>query len=381
MSLLVIFSVIATASILWYLAGIIILRRGLNALPEKGPAQNLSFSIIIAARNEQHTIEACLRHVFAQTMATERFEVIVVNDRSYDNTPVILEKLTREYPRLKHITIHETPQGVVPKKNAIVTGLEIAEKDIICLTDADCLVPPGWLESLDRFFTPETGLVQGITTYRKPENMSVLFFGLQATDFISHGIVAAAAIGAGIPINSNANNLSFRRSAFEQVGGYGDTENIVSGDDDLLLQRINNHPLWKVVYMTDKEGMVETWATPTLGQVLEQRKRWASITVHYDLPQTILLSGVFILYTLIVSLLAAAFFYPLSGYYAALLLIVKLAGECVLMLPGLRIFHRRSLARYIIPASFLQLPLVLFSVIAGVFGRFSWKEQGFRRKV
>jgi hypothetical protein len=63
------------------------------------------------------------------------------------------------------------------------------------------------------------------------------------------------------------------------------------------------------------------------------------------------------------------------------LMLVKLTGELTLMIPGTRIFNKKNLRRYILPASIIQLPLVLIAVISGVFGRFEWKGRKMGRTV
>ena len=68
--------------------------------------------------------------------------------------------------------------------------------------------------------------------------MNRLFWGLQSVDFISHVVVAAAAISANLPINGNANNMAFRRQAFLDIGGYGEESGVVGADDDHLMQRL-----------------------------------------------------------------------------------------------------------------------------------------------
>jgi cellulose synthase/poly-beta-1,6-N-acetylglucosamine synthase-like glycosyltransferase len=372
--------VLGAVSAVWYCIAVLILRRGLVLLRPAAAEANETFSIVIAARNEEQTIGPCLDSVFAQSIDRSRYDVIVVNDRSTDRTSSILDEYARRFPQLRVITIRETPPGVSPKKYAVAQGVAVSENAVIVFTDADCRVPPAWLETIDRYFTRKTGLVQGITSYRYRDGMGRLFYRLQTLDFLSHGIVAAAAIGAGLPINSNANNFAFRKSAYLEAGGLTERiGHVVSGDDDLLLQKIWRSGTWKVAFMAEEKAAVQTEPTLTAGALFQQRARWGSKTVHYNQRQVLLLSGIFLFYCVILAHLFFSPFFPQLFAGAALLLVLKFAGECLLMVPGLRIFGHKELM-YLLPvASLLQLPLVIAAVLSGVFGKFTWKEQSFSR--
>ena len=359
----------------------IFLWRGLHRLRLSGPPQNLTYSVVIAARNEEHVIGRCLDSVFRQNLPQERYEVIVVNDRSNDRTPDICEEYCRRFPALSHVVIPETPPGVAPKKHAVAAGIARARNEVIVLTDADCTVPEGWLAAIDRNFTEATDVVQGVTAYAYAAGMSRFFFNVQAVDFLSHGVVAAAAMGAGLPLNSNANNFAFRKKAYESAQGYGSARKVVSGDDDLLLQRIAKNRKGRVSFMADPAGAVITRPTLTLRGMFEQRKRWGSKTVNYGPCQVVFLSGVFLFYCGIAAAFAAFFFSPVFLPVFLAMLASKVIGEYLLMLPGTALLNQKQLRRYILPASLLQLPLVLAAVVFGVFGKFSWKGTRFRRAV
>ncbi len=365
-----------------YLGVILFLRAGLLKIARKNSSDPLTFSIVIAARNEEENIRECLDSIFSQTVKLDRYEVIVVNDRSTDATAAILEEFQGRFANFSVITVSDVPSGMSPKKHAVSKGVDAARNEIIVFTDADCVVPPTWLTSINTYFSSDVGLVQGITSYRYISGMNKLFFGLQAVDFLSHGIVAAAAIGANLPINSNANNFAFRKKVFQEIDGYGDTAGrVVSGDDDLLLQRVWKSKKWRVVFMADSAATVHTNPTPTISQAFEQRKRWGSKTVHYCAPQVALLSSVFIFYLLI---LISAVLSPFQTSFLPVLLgsaLVKVFGESLLMIPGTRIFGKTELRPYIPLASLIQLPVVVSAVFMGVFGRFGWKGQSFKRTV
>jgi cellulose synthase/poly-beta-1,6-N-acetylglucosamine synthase-like glycosyltransferase len=375
------FVIIPASLSLVYFCIIIFLRAGLRRLsiPSNTP-NNLTFSVVIAAHNEEQNIEKCMTSVLSQTIGLARYEVILVNDRSSDATAKIAGAIAGRYSNVSVITVDQTPPGMSPKKYAVGQGIAAARNEIIVFTDADCVVPATWLETIDRYLDEKTGLVQGITAYEYVPGMNQLFFGLQAVDFLSHGVVAAAAIGAGLPLNSNANNFAFRKKAFDDAQGYGEQAAVVSGDDDLLLQRIWRSGKWRIRYMADNDGKVGTRPTPTLRSLFEQRKRWGSKTVHYRAKQVCLLSSVFLFYTVTAATFCAGFFSP--GAFAACggMLLVKVLGEAVLMIPGARLFGEKRLLKFLALASLIQLPVVLAAVALGVFGRFSWKGKRFSRK-
>jgi len=375
--------VCAVCICLYYCCAILFLRTGLSKLT-KGVSSisgNLKYSIIIAAHNEETNIEACLRSVFLQTLSADRYEVILVNDRSTDSTLEKAKALKAVYPNLSIITITKTEAGFSPKKYAVIQGVAAARNEIIVVTDADCRVLPTWLSVIGACFTQNTGLVQGITTYEYIQGMSRIFFGIQALDFLSHGIIAAAAIGKNFPINSNANNLAFRKKAYDDVGGYGAAGSVVSGDDDLLLQRLWKNKTWKICYMSNSDGSVITYPARTLRDMFEQRKRWGSKTVHYNTKQVLFLGGIFLFYIALLCMCVAACFSKTALIVAALMWLVKISGEYILLIPGAKLFNKKELLSYTIPGSFFQLFMVLAAVIMGVFGKFGWKDQTFRRTV
>lgn len=92
-------------------------------------------SIVIAARNEAHTIEPALRSVLAQDYPD--LEVIAVNDRSDDETGEILARVAAELSRLKVITVKELPGNWLGKNHALQKGLQAATGEYVLFTDAD----------------------------------------------------------------------------------------------------------------------------------------------------------------------------------------------------------------------------------------------------
>lgn len=377
-----IFSLLSLSVAVVYLILCIWLSRGLSKVSRKGAdsSQNITVSVIIAARNEEKSIGKTLETLKAQSYPADLFTITVVDDRSEDNTAAIVKQYQQDMPHLHLCHVTHVTEGVAPKKNAINLGVETSSNEIILITDADCILPPKWIETVVSFFSdPKVGLVQGLTGY--PKSSSSFFSRFQQLDFFSHSVVAAAGIGRNVPINSNANNFAYRRSIFDSLDGYGDVAHVISGDDDLLLQRVWEQGEWDIRYMATPEAAVVTEAAETLPEMLNQRKRWGSKTVYYKPKQVVILASIFLFY-IIVAVNTLLLPFSLSAPLPALSLYgVKIAGELFFLIPGTAIFNRKDLRRSIFWSSPLQLYLVLYSVLAGVFGSFSWKGESYKRAV
>jgi chlorobactene glucosyltransferase len=103
---------------------------------DEAPARALPpLSIIVPARNEARSIEECVRSLLAQRGVD--FEVIVVNDRSTDETGAILRRLAGEDGRLRVVDGGELPAGWVGKPWALHQGARIARGEWLLFTDAD----------------------------------------------------------------------------------------------------------------------------------------------------------------------------------------------------------------------------------------------------
>ncbi len=97
-------------------------------------------SVVVAARNEEDNIEACIRTLLAQDYPN--FEIIAVDDRSEDGTLNILKRLEADAGGvLQVVQIHELEDGWFGKNNAMREGVARSSGEWFCFTDADCWFP------------------------------------------------------------------------------------------------------------------------------------------------------------------------------------------------------------------------------------------------
>ena len=329
-------------------------------------------SVLISARNESAGIRATLDSVLAQDYSGE-WDVWVADDRSDDDTPQILAEYAKRNPRLHVLIIREIPEGVSPKKHALSQLIDACDGEILCLTDADCIVKPTWVAGIVREFEPGIELVAGhsyIPTF--PGKSSVLIC-MQAVETLIYRVAGTAGLAMHLPLTSTGNNLAYRKSFFKSVHGFDNVIKIQSGDDDLLMQKLAADRPWAMRYCIAESTFVTTNGKETLKELWEQRKRWASKTIYYTPKIVFVLSMVFLFLVMqcVTAVLAPFSFEILVAALVAF--VVKCIGDLVLILRGLRVFRQEHLLKWCFPVEFFHAPFTVLAVLFGLFGRFKWK--------
>lgn len=167
----------------------------------------LSVSIVIPTWNESRRILSCLRNATTQTMPAH--EIIVVDNRSTDNTRALVEQFIAEHPGTNvRLTEQNETQGLIPTRNK---GLDMASSDIVARIDADCMLKPNWVEIVSAFFEahPGTAGVTGsVCYYDMPLPPVGMFFD---------GLVREKQYSAdGMPLLFGS-NMAMRKSAWETI--------------------------------------------------------------------------------------------------------------------------------------------------------------------
>jgi glycosyltransferase involved in cell wall biosynthesis len=102
----------------------------------------MEISIVVPARNAARTIGGCLQGLLEQSVSRERYEVIVVDDGSTDETDQVVEGSG-------FTLIAQAQQGAAAARNK---GASVAKGNILLFTDADCVPATSWLAEMARSF-------------------------------------------------------------------------------------------------------------------------------------------------------------------------------------------------------------------------------------
>lgn len=195
--------------------------------------QESPVSVIIAARNEAVNLAKHLPAFLEQDYPD--FEVVVVNDCSYDESEDVLKDLQLRYPRLKVVTIAEQPKYPTGKKFALTLGIKAAEHNVLLFSDADCYpASKQWIRQMQKQYIDKTEIVLGYGAYAREKSLLNLFIQydtvLSALQYLSHALAGRAYMGVG-------RNLSYYRSLFFFHKGFVSHIKHLSGDDDLFVNQ------------------------------------------------------------------------------------------------------------------------------------------------
>jgi chlorobactene glucosyltransferase len=176
-------------------------------------------SVIIPARNEQRNICRCIQAL--QSQSYPKFEIIVVDDRSTDETPQILAQLAEVDPRLRIIHGVELPPGWAGKPFALVQGVAIAQGEWLCFMDADTFAQPGLLWSTYRLAVQSHAYLFSILTDQELGSfwertvLPLVFLGL------SFGFPSDRVNDPSKPdAIANGQFILINRTVYDRVGGH-----------------------------------------------------------------------------------------------------------------------------------------------------------------
>jgi cellulose synthase/poly-beta-1,6-N-acetylglucosamine synthase-like glycosyltransferase len=327
-------------------------------------------AIVIAARNEEDHIGACLDSIVALRYPAELLDVVVVDDRSTDRTGEIIGRFAKVHPHIRALRI-ETGTALHPgKTNAVMTGVDLSGGEVIMLTDADCTVSPGWVENtVAHFSDPSVGVVAGFTSLIGESR----FEQMQALDWFVLTSVAAATARLGFPVTAIGTNLSVRREAYNSVGGYRKIPFSVT-EDYALFHAVTASGKWEARFPMDGNTLVRSTACRTLGQLFSQKKRWFTGGRGMDVKSLLIFAFP---YTFNFLMLLGVFLAP--WWAVGLALGVKLFVDLLLCLPSLVTFRRLSLL-FVYPLFeiYYYTYVLLFPPLVMFGGQITWKETKFR---
>jgi chlorobactene glucosyltransferase len=276
--------------------------------PASPPSNTPRISICIPARNEEQNISRCVESTLAQDYPN--LEVIVLDDRSTDSTPLILDRLASQDSRLLVIHGSSLPSGWAGKPHALYQAAKAARGEWLCFIDADTFLAPQAissclvkaLETKADLFTIMTQQIMG-TFWEKavlPIVMTALSVGFSPRRVNDPRLRDAV---------SNGQFMLIKRTVYDAIGGHASVKDQIV-EDKAIAEKVKWNGYRLVI--ADGTKLARTRMYTSLASLWEGWTKNIYLGLR-DRPSLLLL-GVF---GATVSLIAALFMpiWPLLGIF------------------------------------------------------------------
>lgn len=218
-------------------------------------------SVIVCVRNEAENLERLIPQLMSQDYAGEK-QLVVVDDGSTDDTPMVLAKFRQQYGDALYVTsIPIDAQFRHGKKLAITVGIKAAKYEHLVFTDADCEPRSDhWLTRMaERYAKEGVEMILGYGRYAKRPgflNRVIRFETFwNAVQYMGIAVAFRPFMGVG-------RNLSYTKTLFGKSSQFRSTMNIMSGDDDLMVTEMGRRWNVGIVYEESSQTVSEpkdTW--------------------------------------------------------------------------------------------------------------------------
>ena len=376
-----------------YSGSILYFRRQWRSLPEWHIPPDfdpqLPVSVLIPARNEAANIGPCLESVLGKNYPPHLLEIIVIDDHSTDHT---LEQVKRiGGARVRCLSL---PPAATGKKAAITAGVATAAGELIISTDADCRVPPDWVQLFASLYAAQRPAFIAGPVHLEARGGFLAHF--QALDFTGMMLLTGAGLSSGRLLLANGANLAYPRAAFQAVVGYQGVEHYASGDDVFLLQKMmRSEPpgFSPPTFLKARKAVVHSAATNSWRGFVNQRLRWATKNRPLDKGLTsgatlqkasrvtllTLTLTFFLCWSIIINLMLA----PMLGWKLFWLFVtttgMKAAADYGMLREATRFFRQEKLLNWFWPSQVLHiLYIALVGLLGNIAGRYQWKGRRVR---
>ncbi len=221
--------------------------------------------VLIAARNEEDTIIACLDSLLALDYPKDKLVIWVGDDASTDNTWMLIDEYCSKHVNIQGLQITKNIAQCNGKANVLAQLTNKSKGDWIFITDADIQVPKQWVQAM--LVGAQAELITG-TTLIEGNTWLATF---QRLDWLYSTAMLKVVSDMGFPVTSLGNNMAYSRKVYNEIGGFENLPFSITEDLELLKGIKKNH---KAINMWSGKVLNKSAPIASLGELLQQRKRW-----------------------------------------------------------------------------------------------------------
>lgn len=234
-------------------------------------SEDLHFSIVIAARNEEGKIKQCIHSIAEQQYPKQNYEVIIVSDASADQTVALASEELLRFGITHRILINEHHLG---KKKSLIKAIQNSKYDVIITRDADTIThTANWLASISSCMvqTKKEFIICPVAITHQNKFLSAL----QEVETAILGIFAVASTFFKLPYLCSGANLVFTKRLFHETNHYSSHLKEASGDDVFFLDEVRQKEPNQIIFLKNADALVFTYPEKSLQSLIHQKVRWS----------------------------------------------------------------------------------------------------------
>ena len=242
-------------------------------LRKNPPIVNYDFhpfvSILVPCHNEHEVIEKTALNIL--NIDYSDFEIILIDDRSDDNTAEIIKKLEKKYDK---ITALIRDKNAIAGKSAVLNdAMKLAKGDAILVFDADAKIEPDFLNKMIPKLEPaDVGAIQAQKVIINAKQNFLTQFQYNEYILDTHLQIGRDAVRGAVELRGNGELI--KRQALKSIDGWNE-ETIV---DDLDMSTRLHIKGWDIRFCPEakvyEEGVI------TFPALIKQRRRWVEGSIR-----------------------------------------------------------------------------------------------------
>jgi len=234
-------------------------------------------SIIIPMYNEGREVHRCIDSLLALDYPKDKYEIIVVDDCSTDNS----YEVVKQYES-KGIKLYKTPKNTGHAAGSKNYGVPFCKGDVIAFLDSDSFVAPDVLNIMLPYFEEGVGVVTPACRVWEPHTImeKLQFIEFEVILFLRRIFMALEAVYV-----TPGPFSMFTREAFESVGGF-DEKSFTEDHEIALSIQAKGYMIRSTV-----DASVHVIQPDTIKGWLAQRVRWLRGGLYNRIKHIYLLNG------------------------------------------------------------------------------------------
>ena len=252
--------------------------------PENRLKKHIPVSVVICAKNEAENLRKNLPFIIEQDYFD--FEIVLVNDSSYDETLEVMKRFKELHNNIKIVDAKPIEAFWGNKKYALTLGIKASKHDFLVFTDADCKPNSNkWLQHMSSKFSNQKAIVLGYGAYaKKPFSLlnSLIRFEtvMTAIQYFSYATL-------GLPYMGVGRNMAYRKELFFNNNGFNGHMAIKSGDDDLFINEVADHKNTSIC-VSEESFTISEPKTSFKDWIIQKRRHVSTASLYKSKHQILL---------------------------------------------------------------------------------------------